>query len=105
MKMIFTALSHGEPLLTIPFCFSSSVLFDPMSWSLTFGPAWNAPSDSDCDCRWCSWYEIQEHISDSTQESTEGKFHSLFSAAHHKGAAKMLSYQGAAIIVLAVEVI
>lgn len=97
MKMIFIVatvfprcLSHGEPLLTIPFCFSCGVLFDLMSWSLTFGPAWNVPTESGFDCRWCSWYEIQEHNSDCVQESTEGKFHDLFSAAHHKGAAKLL---------------
>lgn len=59
-------------------------------WSLTFGPAWNAPSECGFDCRWWSWCETQEHTSESIQESTEGKFNDLFSAAHHKGAAKYL---------------
>lgn len=60
LSVFVRCLSHGEPALTIPFCFSC-VLFDPTSWSLTFGPAWNGPSESGFDCRWCSCYEIQEH--------------------------------------------
>lgn len=42
---------------------------------------------------------------DGIQESAEGRFHGLFSAAHHKGAAKMLNCQGGATVVLAVEII
>lgn len=53
MKILFIAVtvfakcsSRGEPLLTTPFSFSCGVLFDPVSWTLTFGPVWNAASES-----------------------------------------------------------
>lgn len=47
-------LSYVEPQQTVPFCLI------PTRQSLTFSSAWDGPTQSGFDCRWCSWNDIQE---------------------------------------------